>query len=496
MAGTYFKYKDGRVWMQRRKFEPFKLLLPYGMTGITDPVGNLNAIREPSSDKRGASVIADIVRGEPGLPAFQLETRLQKTLNYLMGLKDCNSNFQAHLGMCDRPDNYYASAMVWHWERSHRGDMSVDRLSMIEGDNAAIQMQVPFVSEVGPIALDMQTEFLSARTILETEGVTGLAFLGSECLADCKSQEDAGENGYLTTVAASGSPTNVANVWYTANKGETWAQTSTNPFAAALDVIDVIAIGTKANHRVIVANGTTRAASPAQIAYADVTALGTTSWVAVAVGAVNGQFITKLFFLNWMNIFALTNDGYIYKSENGGATWAAVYTSGTVDLLDMGGTRNGILWAVGEGSVILKSIDFGASWDLITAPSANDISTVCVTPDGTVLVGDDAGGIYGTFDDGAEWTTLSLQGITATNVVRIRCWGDFNIWVIADTASGGKALRSVDGGASFRLWSLNMPTNAGLNDLFIVDPNIVFVGGDPQGGTAFISKTVSNIIGF
>jgi len=331
-GGAYFKYKDGRVWMQRRKFEPFTLLLPYGMTGITDPVGNLAAIREPSPDKRGKSVIADVTRSEPGFPQFQLETRLQKTLNYLFGLKDCNVNMQAHLGMCDRPDNYYASAVILHWERSRRGDMNIDRVAIIEGDNNPSQIQVPFVSEVGPIPFDMQAEFVSARTIAETESVTGMCFLESECFEDCKSQEDAGENGYISTTALSGSPTNVANVWYTEDRGETWHQTSANPFAAAIDISDVIISGTKKNHRVIVSNGTTRPGSPAQVAYADVTAIGNTDWVTVNVGSKNGQFVTKLYMLDWMHVYALTNDGYIYKSADGGSTWIAVYSSGTANL--------------------------------------------------------------------------------------------------------------------------------------------------------------------
>lgn len=495
MAGAYYKYKDGRVWFQQRKFETFKLLLPYGITGVTDPVGNLTAIREPSAEKRGKSEIADITRGEPALPQFQLETRLQKTLNYMMGLHDCNVNVQAHLGMCDRPDNYYASSAIMHWERSHRGDLSIDRLAIIEGDNAPVQMQVPFVAEVGPLLFDMQVEFISARTILETEAVTGMFFLGSECFEDCKAQEDAGENGYISTKAMSGSVTNIANAWYTDDKGETWKQTSTNPFAAALDISDVIAIGTAANHRVIVANGTTRIADPAQVAYADVTTLGTTTWVTADVGAIDGQFVTKLFYLDWMHVYALTNDGYIYMSGDGGATWTSVYTAGTVDLLDMGGLRNGTLWAVGESAMVLMSTDYGSSWDAVTSPSAGNVTTVCVTLDGTVFVGDNAGAVYGTYDDGKHWTILALQGIVATTVSKIRAMGDSNIWVIADTAAGGKALRSIDGGASFRLWSLNMPTNAGLDALFVVDHNFVFVGGDPQGGTAFISKTVTNIAG-
>jgi hypothetical protein len=53
----------------------------------------------------------------------------------------------------------------------------------------------------------------------------------------------------------------------------------------------------------------------------------------------------------------------------------------------------------------------------------------------------------------------------------------------------------VDGGASFRLWKLAIPTNAGLNALTVIDPNFVYVFGDPEGGSGFISKTSTLLIG-
>jgi photosystem II stability/assembly factor-like uncharacterized protein len=496
MSGL-FKYKQGRVWMQRKKFDTFQLLLPYGMSNITDPVGNLNAIREPSATKRGESVIVDITRGEPGLPQFQIETRLQQTLNYMFGLKDCTSNFQCHLGKCDRPDNYYGSSVLFHWERVHRGDLTMDRTAMIEGDDAPIQTQVPFVAEVGPVPIDLKVEFTSARTILESEAATAIAMLGGECLEDCKSQADAGENGYLATAALVGSPTNIANVWFTNDKGETWQQTSENPLPAGVDISDILVVGTYTNHRVIVSGGTTRAGEHAIIAYADVTELGTTSWVQVEVGTTDAEFINKLMFLDWSHVYAVTDQGVIYKSGDGGATWSAVYT-GAIALNDISGYRDGTIWAVGDSNTIIYSTDFGDSWSAaptLSAGAGDNNLSVLLTPDGTVFVGNDAGELYGTFDNGSNWNTLTVQGIAVTAIDRIVSWGDFVIWVIATTASGSRAFRSVDGGASFRLWTLNMPTNAGLNAISVVDQNVVFVAGEPQGGSAFISKTVSNFVG-
>jgi photosystem II stability/assembly factor-like uncharacterized protein len=493
---------DGRIWLQRKKFEGYDLLLPYGLTNVTDPVGGLTPVREPSATKRRTTVITDILRGEPGLPEFQIETRLKATLNYMFALKDCAVNYQAHLGACDRADNYTASEIMLHWERSHRGDMTIDRLSKIQGDEAPIQIATPWSAEVGPILIDFMAEFLSARTIAESENITGVAFLESECFEDCKAQEDAGENGYIVTAAAAGSPSNKANVWFTEDKGESWAEASAYPFAGGEDISDVVLIGTKYNHRVIVARGTTDAGNPAEIAYADVTDIGTTTWVNVNVGAVNGQYINKLLLLDSRHLYAITNDGYVYLSSNLGASWTAKLTTAVNALYDIAGLGSGehagTIWVVGASNTIYLSEDFGSTWTAKTGPTAgagDAAKSVTVTPDGTMIFGNDAGEIYGTYDEATEWHVLAAQGVIPTSVDALACWGDSLIWIAVNTASGGRVLRSTDGGASFRLWHLNIPTNSGLTDLEAVDPNIVYVVGAAHSGMGFITRTKSNVTG-
>lgn len=499
---TTYSYKDGRIWYQRNKFTGYDLLLPYGMTNVTDPSGALTAVREPSASTRRKSVIVDIMQGEPALPEFQLETRLRKTLNLMLALKDCNVNFQCHMGACDRPDNYTASEMAFHWERSHRGDLTIDRMAIIEGDNAPVAMAVPWSAEIGPVPVDFSVEFLSARPIAESEAITSLAFLESECFEDCKSQEDAGKNGYAATAAATGSPTNIANVWYTVSRGESWAEVSSRPFAGGEDISSIVIMGSKNHHRVIVARGTADAGNPAEVAYADVTVMGTVTWVTANVGSVNGQYINKLLWLDSRHLYAVTNDGYIYQSSNNGASWTAIVTTATNAFYGIAGLsygpNAGVIWAVGASNLVYLSLDYGATWNAVTGPTAgagDDNTAVAVTPDGTMIMGNNAGEMFGTYDNGAGWTTLSAQGVVATAVDDIVCWGDSIIWAAVTTASGGRVVRSTDGGAMFLLWSLNIPTNAGLNALFAVDPNVVFVGGAPQGGTGFITRTTSQLLG-
>jgi photosystem II stability/assembly factor-like uncharacterized protein len=491
-----YSYQDGRVWVQEKKFQPYSLLLPYGLTDITDPTGSLNPVREPDPTARRSTVVTDILRGEPGLPGFNVETRMYKTLNYLIRTKKKITNWQCHLGACKRPDNYNASEIGLGWEFVRRGDLGIDRTAQIQGDDAPIATTVPMMAELGPTPIDFELEFLSQFTIADTEGVTDLAFITEEC-DDISTQHDPGDNGYIVTSALSGSPVNVANVWYTINGGTDWAECSARPFSGGEDISSVAVVGDKYDHRVIVSRGTTDGANPAEIAYADVTMVGTTAWVNVNVGSVTGQYITHLFLLDWQHIYAVTDDGYVYRSADGGATWNAKLSLGTVQFNESSWLRNGVGWVGGASNTIYLTKDYGDSWSAITGPTGgagDDVNTIHVTPDGTVFVGNSGGEMYGSFNDGVEWSTLPAQGITPTAVKRIRGTNNQYIWAVVNIASGaGRVVRSTDGGAQFRLWSLNIPTNAGLNALFVVDPNYVYVGGDPQGSTAFATKATSQI---
>jgi hypothetical protein len=493
---TQYTYQDGRIWVQEKKFQPYVLFLPYGITDITDPVGALNPVREPDPSKRRNTVVVDTLRGEPGLPGFTVETRFYKSLNYMIKAKTKNTNWQVHMGACNRPDNYGASEIGLGWELVRRGDLSADRAAQIQGDDAPIAVSVPMVANRGPLPIDFEVEFLSAQTIAETDPISDIAMIIDEC-DDISTQHDPGDNGYAVTNALAGSPVNVANVWWTANGGTPWAETSARPFDAGIDISSVAVLGDKYNHRVFVSNGTSGAAA-AQIAYADVTVMGTTEWVLATVGVTVGQYITHIHVVDWSHVYGTTDDGYVYLSKDGGVTWEAILSLGTPQFNESSWLRNGVGWVGGASNTIYLTKDYGGSWSAITGPVAaggEDINTIHVTPDGTVLIGTNGGGMYGSYNNGVEWTTLPAQGVTPYEIKRIRGMDDSTLWAILNVASddNGKVVRSTDGGAQFKLWNLNTPANSGLNALFVVDPNYAYIGGNVQGSTAFVTKASSQI---
>lgn len=488
-----YTIKDGRIWYQKQKFREYDLLLPYGMTDITDPVGSLTAVREPSATQRRASVVVDVVRGEPGLPGFTLETKLFRTLNFMLGAANRTFNFQAHLGeLCDVPDNYYASAIGLAWEEVSRGDMSISRIGILEGDNVPIAVQVPWMAQIGPIPLDFGAEFLSPRTIAEAEAITGMAFLDRNCggIGSASGNQSPGQIGYLATRYLGGSVGNVANVWYTKTGGEAWLLPSAQPFAGGETITSIVIMGSVKSHRVVVAG------DKGNVSYCDVTAMGTTGWVTSALDSAPAQYITKMHWLNWNHLYAVTNDGYGLLSIDGGVTFDEKLTDGAVVMNGVTSHIKGLVYAVGDDEVVKRSKDFGQSWSSLSSPAAADMTAVHVTPDGTLFVGTGGGEIYGTVDDGAEWTLLPPQGITPTRVTDIKSLNNTEIWASVNTNDGsGRVLRSCNNGGSFRLWNLNLPENAGINALSVVDVNHVFAGGEPIGGMAFITKTNPTIIG-
>lgn len=476
---THYDIQDGRVWTQLKKFEPYKLLLPYGMSSLTDPVGSSNPVREPDAGKRRSQVTVDIIRGNAPLHTFTIETRLRKTLNYMLAMRNRRVRFQAHLGQCGRPDNYAASDIAIHLPRCLRGDLGIDRVAIIDGDDTPINVSVPWTAE-GLDIIDFKTEFLSARTISEVENLNFAAFIKD----DCGEGYDPGQYGYV------GGDDSLygAVVWRTTDKGGSFSSVG-YPFAASEVISDGFVIGEPYRHRILVARGTTDAGNPAEIAYADVGEDQTVSWVNVDIGTDNGTYVLALAYSDWSNIYASLDTGEIWKSTNGGASWSQIKATGNA-VNDISALRDGTVLAAGASNSVYISQDYGSTWSALSGLTGT--FTACkVTPDGTLFVGSSAGALYGSSDGGVVWNTLSLQGITPTAVQDIQADNDDIIWVVATTADGGRVLRSTDGGAGFYLWTLNIPTNDDLNAIDVIDPNFVWVVGD----IGFVTLTNSQVFG-
>lgn len=495
--------RDGRVFMQVNELDPYDLVQCSGLSDWNIARGAVSPVREQSLKKIGAEEVVGHVRASPDMPAFTIQGRLKEAQNLFFSL-DCAVNVQVLMKDCGDPTDYYGFNLGMAWVRSLAGDASGEALAMIEGDDTPIGLTNPFSAVWGPYLIDFKVRFLSRRTLAETGTIQDVEFFVRECLEDCLTVAGNGQYGYAVATAQLGSPTDNSAVWWTDDYADTWALCSQMPFLGAEDISAVVKIGNTNQHRVIVARGSADGANPAEIAYADCTVVGQTAWAYSNVGVVNGQYITAMAWPNFRNLFCITNDGYVYRSRDGGVNWTIVYQHGTaVELNDISCMLRGRMWVVGDDDLVLFSEDYGTSWTIIDGPNDGllNLNTVHVCDDRKVFVGDSAGMIYGTVNEGGAWSTLPPQGLIPTGVAKIRGFGTHWLWTIVDIApvapltGNSRVLRSTDGGATWRLWDLvqNINPNNGLEALAVIDLNRVVVAGHPYLGTAFMTKTYTNI---
>lgn len=506
MGREQIQVREGRIFIQLEELVPYELMQCGGLTDWGRPRGAITPIREQSLTKIGEEDVVGYQRASADMAAFTLTSRLKEIGNFLVSL-NCEANVQVIHKDCGDPENYYGFKFGIGWVRCPPGDLAGEPLAVIEGDNVPVGLTNPFNAIYGPYMIDFDVKFLSRRDIAETGVIMDIVMFAEECLEACLFKAGNGQYGYLTSSAQAGSPIDDANVWFTEDYGDEWALTSANPFGGGEDISSIVKVGTVTEHRVIVSRGSTDAANPAEIAYADVDVIGQTEWVTVDVGEVNGQYIIALTWSSFSKLYAVTNDGYVYKSTDGGVTWEISYQDddGT-QFNDITFTKRGVGWACGDDDLLILTTNNGSTWTVIDGPNDGALNLTACYVDGErkLIVGDSAGNLYATVDEGVNWVETPIQGIVATNIVRIHGAGTHWKWVIADLAvtidgaqGNSRVLRSTDGGASWRLWDLaqNIVPNNGLFALYVVDLNRALVAGAPQpvNTVAFLTRTETEI---
>ena len=245
--------------------------------------------------------------------------------------------------------------------------------------------------------------------------------------------------------------------------------------------------------RTIVGRGTTDGANPAEIAYSDDDGA---TWTPVDVGVVDGQFFTgpdSIFALDMYNIWAVTTGGYIYYSDDSGVTWTAqesgvITGAGNFNCVHFADRDYG--FAGGDGDVIASTTDGGVNWGAVAATTlGGDIDTIRCLNQYRAWVGTDDGQIFYTTDAGAVWFERAFTGSGAGAVPSLDFYNMYVGALIHNSAGGvGSIHFTIDGGYSWR--TVTVPTNSGLNSIFICEPYLMYAVGERQGHNAMILKII------
>lgn len=490
----HFVAGEGGLWVQKDGPNTAPVFMGCHLVGdVDEPKGDVELIycKDPSGPSRFRSVGS--LQGAAGAPTTTITAAITDSLDELERVK-CPFTLFINMSKRGRSDVFTNFDRMYILSESRITSAGLTGLVAREPEDQTRSDQTFDVSAEDLLRLK---EFsINRQSQSEPSDFTDITFCNEQaCRTAEYAAEEACELGFAVGQVEGGSPAATANVLVTTNGG-TWAASGSDPFAAgeAISGVECFEFG-RDTTRVIVSRGTTDLANPIEIAYSDDDG---TTWVAVDIGSVtpgNGSYIPtrfSLFALDRNNIWAGTDDGYIFESNDGGATWAAIESavihSGAWNAIRF--IDDSVGWAGGDANILAKTVDGGTSWSAVTGPTAenaNNVTVIEVLDRNRVWVGYSSGRMYYTINGGTDWTERSFTGSGVGQVRDIRFWNDNLAFIIVNNASPlGTVLWTVDGGYS---WSaITTPTNAGVNALYLCDEWNFFVCGQQQGGTGYIAK--------
>lgn len=252
----------------------------------------------------------------------------------------------------------------------------------------------------------------------------------------CGMENDGSQVVYALTRANIGSPAAPGQLIYTVDGGGTWTTASITGIGATaepryIDIAgDVLFVGTDAT---TLFYARINSATGAPGAWSTVT-------LPVAMRDVYVQSPSAIFFC--------ADAGEVYKTTDITTPPTLSSNGATDNLLRIAGDGTGVIVAVGANGRVYRSLNGGTTWATLTAPAATSLNAVQVLGENDIWTGGADGILYHTLNGGALWTSAYTTGgaiddlVFATREV---------LWLSYAAASVARLVTSLDGGGSFAL---------------------------------------------
>lgn len=181
--------------------------------------------------------------------------------------------------------------------------------------------------------------------------------------------------------------------------------------------------------------------------------MGPTYWNATSgynpgVGRITSIAVDKS---NQNHIIAGGETGGVWKSSDGGTTWA-VLTDNLANLdvyaLAIDPSNSSTYFWGSTGGVVFKSVDGGSTWSLHSSLPGGTVNKILIHPTNSseMYISAQSGGLYRSSDGGLSWTIIHPSATTGYDIEFKP--GDTNTIY----ASGNNYYVSTDGGVSFILY--------------------------------------------
>jgi len=482
------------VFVQTDPAEPYVWLSCAGAGDLSIPAGERTVVYRPNPKQSGKMQIWDYIEGTEGAPTLRLTNPFTNVINFLLEQK---CRFQVRINYAcagDRPNtitSYTVSDLLVEGLPGTRGKGP----SALGGGTTGAGTMVDTNAELQGLGYSLLYPLQTSRlTLASLTSVGSLVFVPEQCRSACRAVVNLGCIGYVFPAAAV-----YGYQQKTVDCGTTWNATAWQPFTiAGNDVSSSLTVEIATGYRVIVAGNLVDPLEPPEISYVDVvsgvnpTDAGLVA-VNIWVGTVVNQGIHMLTRATDGTIWAAGTNGYIWYSKTLGVSWTTIATGAGQTFNDVAFLDDRRGFAVGNSNTFWYTAD-GATWAAAVGPApACNLLTIAINRFGHIFVGDNAAQIWRTIDYGTTWEMLVDLGTGNVNRIRFDPNLAYVGYALYNNATPvGYLYRSEDGGVTWAQQVNPTGSNSGYNDLFVCDPNMVYVGGEPHplGGTSYVAKWI------
>lgn len=485
----YFTAKNGNLFIQPDG--PNTPPVPLGchdLGDITEPLGDVS--QRYYLDANGNYVPILESQGVPGRVTTSITTYMGTVRDELERIR-CPFPLYINRATCGRKDIFL------NYDRG--SVLTKSRLINKTRSNNASREGTDATEQAFDISASKQNDYfllkLTYQTSAETLRLTDICFITDPtCGGACGPASDECSVGFMTALAGAGVK---AHIYYTLNGGGTWTICTADPFAINEHIKCCQCFYISRDTVRVIVGCCTAGAGSARISWSD--DYGVT-WNAVTLGSPNGEFLQisgSLFALDDRHIWAGTNTGKLYFSEDGGLTWALVLTSAIVQEINSIRFRDesyGLIagGTAGADALLYKTSDGGTTWVVVIPPAAETNHNICscdLVDNNRFWLGFDNGQLWYSNDSGATWSRryLSLPvGMTALSLIPSICFIDEQcVFVGIMCVTGGNTyaslFRSVDGGFTWESWVSTSMAAApvGIASIHACSYNKCYWVGDP-----------------
>lgn len=491
-----FTARDGALFVQEHANLAPVYFGGYDLDDISGDEGGINLLQQ--FDVNGDYEVVGYTQDAPSPIEFSLTGWLGKNAEYLERVK---CPFYLHVnkrcgGMANLLTNYDRAVVLKVLKKTNRS-----LAALVNRNDEAEGSEQTFDFSGAPPVLDIYRVTPDRQTNAETRAANDIAFITHErCLGCAGPGWDAAKYGAFSTDGAGGVS---ANILFTYDAGANWTAAAADPFAVVEDAQPIVGFMLERNKiRWLTGRGTTDAGNPAEIGYTDFNletdTVAGAAWTLANVGATNAQFFqTKktIFVYDRYNIWGVTTGGFVYKSEDAGASWTAqesgVLTTSILHVVHFAKGSKLVGFAGGASNALIRTLDGGVTWSALVAPAAQAAATIVsmyAHDRYNIFLGYSDGELWRTVDGGLNWTQVT--GWTGSGVGQVRDIQFVNEvigYMISNTAGPvGTVLFTRDCGVTWE--TLTTPTNSGLNALAAVRGNLAYACGEAQSSTSVILK--------